>query len=118
MQRESGYYPPGAEFDPRAPWNQDDTIMEKRMEDATDQADAILIDGTELSKFDRDWELWARISWHTLSEAFRDLHMALMQDEAATIRVLQAVKNQRDQLREYMAEKIEGDMPESDPTDI
>lgn len=20
--RESGYYPPGAEFDPRAPWNQ------------------------------------------------------------------------------------------------
>ncbi len=24
MSRESGYYPPGAEFDPRDPWNQKD----------------------------------------------------------------------------------------------
>ena len=24
MPRESGYYPPGAEFDPRAPWNEPD----------------------------------------------------------------------------------------------
>ena len=23
--RESGYYPPGAEYDPRAPWNQEET---------------------------------------------------------------------------------------------
>lgn len=25
---ESGYYPPGAEFDPMAPWNQDDDETE------------------------------------------------------------------------------------------
>lgn len=24
MPKESGYYPPGAEFDPRAPWNADE----------------------------------------------------------------------------------------------
>ena len=24
MAKESGYYPPGAEFDPNAPWNQPD----------------------------------------------------------------------------------------------
>lgn len=28
-QRESGYYPAGAEFDPRAPWNQSDPVMEQ-----------------------------------------------------------------------------------------
>jgi hypothetical protein len=26
MRRESGYYPPGAEFDPNAPWNQPDPV--------------------------------------------------------------------------------------------
>ena len=28
MRRESGYYPPGAEFDPRAPYNQPDDDYE------------------------------------------------------------------------------------------
>lgn len=37
MPRESGYYPPGAEFDPRAPWKQKDCCEEcTRPNDATE----------------------------------------------------------------------------------
>lgn len=30
--RQSGYYPPGAEFDPRAPWNEDSGGCEEHNE--------------------------------------------------------------------------------------
>lgn len=38
MRKESGYYPPGAEFDPRAPYNQpDDDDDEYPSDDYDDQ---------------------------------------------------------------------------------
>lgn len=115
MQRESGYYPPGAEFDPRAPWNQDDTAQEKRMERAEAEADLILTDGVKLHEFDFNWELWPRISWYTMAEIFKDLPKALEEDDSgATQRILAAIEKQRDALREYMAEKIEESMPPED----
>lgn len=41
MSRESGYYPPGAEFDPRAPYNQEEYSEEcsdDRCEECTSYA--------------------------------------------------------------------------------
>lgn len=39
MSMESGFYPPGAEFDPRAPWNQDDEEVEPDEVDQEDEDD-------------------------------------------------------------------------------
>ena len=107
MQKESGYYYPGTEFDPQAPWNQDDTAHEKAVELAEFKATAILNDGTELRKFDADYELFTRISWHLMAEAVRDLGKALQEDDMqATQRVLHALEKQRIEIHAYVTEQL------------
>ncbi len=39
FRRESGFYPPGAEFDPRAPYNQEDEPDEEEEEESEDEED-------------------------------------------------------------------------------
>ena len=36
LPNESGYYPPGAEFDPRAPWNWDDEPVDDPVDEWED----------------------------------------------------------------------------------
>ncbi len=53
MTRESGYYPPGAEFDPNAPWNQKDPPPCPRC-DGT----GVELDPTAEDPEDREFRCW------------------------------------------------------------
>jgi hypothetical protein len=50
--RESGYYPPGAEFDPSAPWNESDKSI--KIVEMEYYGDIVLIYRTYIAK--NDWE--------------------------------------------------------------
>ena len=104
--KESGYYPPGAEFDPNAPWNQDeDGKHERAVETAEQVARNLLCNGTELRFFDRDYELLMNISPHALADIFREVDLAKT-SPLAMIRLLHACEVLRGQMVERMVPQL------------
>lgn len=68
MRRESGYYPPGAEFDPNAPYNQKDPeerTCEKHVAVTLEKKDVKI---QVWEGCDEDWEESYNESCHTIPE--------------------------------------------------